>query len=558
METAEGELTESRGDRETRIRDVAEGAVLVEYPEASEEEANRRAVAAARSLATRSPAGFFDAVPGARTLLVVFNPRRLARARFAEELRRAGDGEGPLEARRSLGIPVFYDAGPTGPDLDELSRDAALSREEFARRHAAGEYRVAFLGFAPGFPYMTGLPRELHAPRLATPRTRVPAGSVGIGGQYTGIYPEETPGGWRLIGRAPIRLFDAGRNPPALLLPGDRVRFEPIGREEFERRRPVLERSEPVAEPGASARALFRVTAPGVYTSVQGGPRRGWAMYGVPPGGAMDLDALAKGNAAVGNPDAAPALEMTLVGPNLEALAEAEIAFSGAWLEPEINGTAVAAAALTQVRIGDRIRPGPLRRGARAYLCVAGGIARTREPFLSRRLISGDVVFVADTPRGRRPEGASSAARPAQTREELAVRVLPGPQREYFEREGIATFLGNPFRVSSSSDRRGIRLEGARIANDRSPDIPPEGTALGAIQVPGDGQPIVLGPDRPVTGGYAKIATVIAADYPLLAQALPGVIVRFKEVTLAEAIAASSSESRVPSPESHSPSSRIT
>jgi allophanate hydrolase subunit 2 len=186
---------------------------------------------------------------------------------------------------------------------------------------------------------------------------------------------------------------------------------------------------------------------------------------------------------------------------------------------------------------------------------VAGGIARTREPILSRRLISGDVVFVADTPRGQRLEGASSAARPAQTREELAIRVLPGPQREYFVRKGIATFLGNPFRVSPSSDRRGIRLEGAPIANDRSPDIPPEGTALGAIQVPGDGQPIVLGPDRPVTGGYAKIATVIAADYPLLAQALPGVIVRFLEVTLAEAIAASSPESRVPSP--GSPSSRI-
>ena len=118
------------------------------------------------------------------------------------------------------------------------------------------------------------------------------------------------------------------------------------------------------------------------------------------------------------------------------------------------------------------------------------------------------------------------------------IRVLAGPQREGFEKDGVATFLGSPFRVSPSSDRRGIRLEGPPIANRDSPDIPPEGTALGGIQVPRDGQPIVLGPDRPVTGGYAKIATVIAADFPLLAQALPGTAVRFRDVTLAEALAA--------------------
>ncbi len=517
---------------------MAEGAVLVEYPEAPEEEANRRAVALARFLTTRAPAGFFDAVPGARTLLVVFDPRKLTRARLADEARQGGgEAGGAQDARRALEIPVFYDAGAsTGPDLDELSRGAGLTREEFARRHAAARYRVAFLGFAPGFPYLTGLPEELHAPRLATPRTRVPAGSVGIGGRYTGIYPEETPGGWRLIGRAPVRLFDAGRNPPALLLPGDSVRFASIGREEFERRRGVLERPDPAAGRDAPAVALFRVTAPGVFTSVQGEPRRGWAMYGVPPGGGMDQRSLAAGNAAVGNPPSAPALEMTLVGPELEVLWDAAIAFSGGWLDPVLNDRPVAASALRQVRIGDRLRPGPVRAGARAYLCVAGGLAESREPSPSRRLGSGEIVF-AGAQRVGLP-GAAAVPVPLETGKEIVIRVLPGPQREYFESQGIATFLGNPFRVSASSDRRGIRLEGPPIANRRTPDIPPEGTALGGIQVPGDGRPIILGPDRPVTGGYAKIATVIEADFPLVAQALPGTALRFEEVTLAEALAA--------------------
>jgi allophanate hydrolase subunit 2 len=126
----------------------------------------------------------------------------------------------------------------------------------------------------------------------------------------------------------------------------------------------------------------------------------------------------------------------------------------------------------------------------------------------------------------------------ARSSDEVVIRVLPGPQKERFEKEGLATFLGTPFRVSPSSDRRGVRLEGSPIACRQGPDIPPEGTALGGIQVPGDGQPIILGPDRPVTGGYAKIATVIGADFPLVAQALAGTAVRFREVTLAEALAA--------------------
>src|SRR5204863_5594241 len=203
------------------VRELAEGAVLVEYPEDSEERANRRAVAAALTLLHRAPPVILDAVPGARNLLLLFNPRRMSPERIAEEARRGSREEpGPPARRRTVEIPVFYDSGAqTGPELEDLARGAGLTAEAFARRHAAGEYRVAFLGFARGFPYLTGLARKLHAPRLATPRTRVPAGSVGIGDRYTGIYPGETPGGWRLIGRAPVRLFDPNDDPPSILLP---------------------------------------------------------------------------------------------------------------------------------------------------------------------------------------------------------------------------------------------------------------------------------------------------------------------------------------------------
>jgi KipI family sensor histidine kinase inhibitor len=516
--------------------DVAEGAILVEYPEASEEEANRRAVAAAQRLWARPPEGFLGAVAGARTLLAVFEPRLLSRQRLEEGIR-SGPGAGLEASRRTLVIPTFYQADPeTGPDLADLARNAGLSTAEFARRHAAGDYRVAFLGFAPGFPYLTGLAGELHAERLATPRLRVPAGSVGIGGAYTGIYPEAAPGGWRLIGRAPIRLFDARRDPPALLLPGDGVRFEPIDRTEFERRSSILEESPTVRFPPASGKALFRVVSPGALTSVQGEPRYGWAIYGVPPGGAMDVEALSCGNRLLGNPSFVSALEMTLVGPELEVLSDAVIGFWGGSLEAMLNQRRINSGTAFGVRAGDRLQVGPVRGAARAYLCVAGGLAQDERPEPPRRLVAGDTVLRSVGPERRGDR--SFAAAPAPAGSETPVRVLSGPQRERFEREGLTTFLGSPYRVSASSDRRGIRLEGPPIANRESPDIAPEGTPLGGIQVPRDGQPIILGPDRPVTGGYAKIATVIGADFSRVARALPGTVVRFEQVTLAEALAA--------------------
>lgn len=131
-----------------------------------------------------------------------------------------------IESGRLHEIAVEY-GGEAGPDLQVLAERAGVDAATYIGIHAAIEYTVAFLGFQPGFPYLRGLPGPLHAPRRASPRTRVPAGSVAIGGTYTGIYPGEGPGGWQLIGRTTATLFDPEREPPALLMPGDQVRFVP-------------------------------------------------------------------------------------------------------------------------------------------------------------------------------------------------------------------------------------------------------------------------------------------------------------------------------------------
>jgi KipI family sensor histidine kinase inhibitor len=507
-------------------RDVSESSFLTEFPETTEEEANRFAVALAERLARKPPRGLLDAIPGARTLFVLFDPSIAGREGLVRRLRRLGQqaGSAPPESRR-FRIPVAY-GGESGPDLSALARDRGITADELARRHAGSDYTVAFLGFAPGFPYLTGLPPELAAPRRENPRTHVPAGSVAIGGEYTAIYPAETPGGWKLIGRSPVRLFDASAHPPALLRPGDRVSFEPITQEELRTRLAENRTAETSAAPAAED-VLFETITPGLFSSVQGAPRFGLGASGVAAGGAMDLPSLERGNAIVGNASGAAALEVTLSGPELLLTSDALLCVTGADLGARWNGNAVPLDTAFPARAGDRISFGYAAAGMRAYLCVVGGLAPPLPGEPVARLAKGDLVGRA-RPRAPacpgEPSGATSTARNG----DRTVRVLPGPQPSFFPGGAIDVFFSVIYRVSPDSDRRGIRLDGPPIELSRPPDIPPEGTALGSIQVPASGLPIVLGPDRPVTGGYAKIATVVAADWPLLAQAPPGTAIRFR------------------------------
>ncbi len=174
-------------------------------------------------------------------MLVSFDPRRVTHAAIRELIRTCGEELGAAAASaedRLIEIPVCY-GGAFGPDLETVALSNGLTCDEVVRTHSSAEYRVFFLGFSPGFPYLGGLPRAIATPRLEVPRKLVPAGSVAIGGSQTGIYPVASAAGWRVIGRTPLRLFRADRNPPTLLWMGDRLRFVPITREEYERAQPA-------------------------------------------------------------------------------------------------------------------------------------------------------------------------------------------------------------------------------------------------------------------------------------------------------------------------------
>lgn len=203
-----------------------------------DDDANARVHHAAARIRAAAPAWLRDLVPAYASLAVFFDPDVIA-AQAVERWLDAQLADESVAIRaehsRCIEIPVVY-GGDFGEDLDSAARELGLSPDALSARHAAGAYTVAMIGFAPGFPYLSGLDPALALPRLATPRTRVPAGSVAIGGAQTGLYPRESPGGWRLIGRTPLRLFDPARASPSLLAPGDRVRFVAIDAREFARR----------------------------------------------------------------------------------------------------------------------------------------------------------------------------------------------------------------------------------------------------------------------------------------------------------------------------------
>ena len=196
-----------------RWRRCGEDAALLDCDSLDQMRAAHATVLAAR------PGGVTDLVPGARSLLVVGGV-----AAVRALLEHADLTHPPAGDPREVTLDVRYD----GDDLDLVARDAGCSSDAVADLHTGAVYTVAFTGFAPGFGYLTGLPDELRQPRLETPRTRVPAGAVGLAGQFTGVYPRESPGGWRLLGHTSTPLFDVHADPPALLAPGDRVRFRSI------------------------------------------------------------------------------------------------------------------------------------------------------------------------------------------------------------------------------------------------------------------------------------------------------------------------------------------
>lgn len=221
-------------DEWPHYRRVGECGLLVEFANVIDAAVNGQVRALLAALDAAPPPGLRELIPAYRTLLILYDPLVLTEDQLLARLKSLVQTTGATTApSRVVTIPALY-GGEYGPDLDDVAAHCGLPPEEVIVRHSSATYLVYFIGFSPGYPYLGGLDPALATPRLASPRLRVPVGAVAIGGQQTGIYPQETPGGWRIIGRTPIRLYNPQAREPFLLRAGDRVRFRPIGANEYE------------------------------------------------------------------------------------------------------------------------------------------------------------------------------------------------------------------------------------------------------------------------------------------------------------------------------------
>lgn len=290
---------------------------------------------------------------------------------------------------------------------------------------------------------------------------------------------------------------------------------------------------------------IFKVLKPGLQTTVQDLGRTGYQQYGISPAGAMDPYSMQMANLLVGNPLGEAVLEAAVLGPRLEALTDASIAICGGDLEPMVNSSKVPMWRSFVFKKGDILSFGTAKSGARAYISFAGGIdvplvLGSKSTFINgrlggfkgRALESGDLVH--GNPFVRKNRFLHSSLVPEYA-SEMDIRVIIGPHQDKFSQTEKDRFLSSEYTLTSQSNRMGYRLEGPKLETIGGSDIISDAIPLGGIQVPANGQPIILLSERQTTGGYARIATVISVDIPLLAQAVPGTKIRFKEITIGEA-----------------------
>ena len=519
------------------------------------------------SLQAEPVVGIEEVVPAARTLLIRYAPGVVDHAQLvarlgARRLAAAVERQGPR-----VEIPVSY----RGEDLDEVAGLLGIDRAEVVRRHTGSDYTVAFTGFAPGFAYLVGGDPGLQVPRRKTPRIRIPAGAVAIAGPYSGVYPRPSPGGWQIIGVTTTSMWDLARDPPALLQPGARVRFvdvtgqapaaapaaatrsidaprAPATADSLDApRAPAIADSLDAPRPPPTAASLD-VVATGLQTLFQDLGRPGQARQGVSASGALDRAALRSANRLVGNPVDFACLETVYGGLSFVCRGQAVVAVTGADATVLLTTASGATVALRSHRSiglndGDRLTLGEPRAGIRCYLAVRGGfavrpvlgscatdtLANVGPPavaagnLLPIRPLRNPCAAVGGPERP--PADLPTCDRP------VLLDVVLGPRTDWFSAAAVERLSAQEWTVTPQSNRVGLRLAGEQpLTRIDDAELPSEGTAPGALQVPPSGQPVLFLADHPLTGGYPVIASVATYHLDRAGQVPIGARLRFRPI----------------------------
>jgi KipI family sensor histidine kinase inhibitor len=497
--------------------------------------------------------GQVDILAAAETVLVKADSPQSARriaARLPElDLAVQAQAEGKL-----VQIDTVYD----GEDLAEVGRLTGLGVEGLVAAHTGQVWTVAFGGFAPGFGYMVGENQQLEVPRRSSPRTAVPAGSVALAGNYSAVYPRQSPGGWQLIGRTAARMWDLGREQPALAAPGDRVQFRAV--------RELVEISDtaagakkmlPPEAREAGAGSGLRILSPGLQSLVQDLGRHGHGGLGVSVAGALDRSSLRRANRIVGNQPSAAVVETVAGGLRVQAVGDQVLAVAGAPVALTVGPPSDVPGAATAEDSGGwsgRVRHVPMatafalldgevltlgapERGFRTYLAVRGGV--DTEPVMGSR--STDTMSgIGPAPlaaggfiRAGKATSSNVVGNPEVQPDfpDTGVTVLdivPGPRDDWFDAAALELLCSQDWTVTPRSNRVGMRLDGKPLERSRNGELASEGTVAGALQIPPEGQPVLFLADHPITGGYPVAAVVVDHQLDLAAQVPIGGRIRFR------------------------------
>ncbi|HJX76887.1 carboxyltransferase domain-containing protein [Glutamicibacter sp.] len=483
-----------------------------------------------------------DILAAAQTVMVKFETTEQARA-AARHLPQLKLNTAAVASGKLVTIEVCYD----GEDLDTVAQLTGLSTQAVVNAHTGQQWRAAFGGFAPGFAYLLGENNVLEVPRRETPRTAVPTGSVALAGEYSAVYPRRSPGGWQLLGHTDSALWDLDREDPALIRPQDRVQFVASRNAlNVHTQTPTTEVANTPSGDG------LEVLDSGLQSLLQDAGRYGFGALGVPASGAADASSLYQANRLVGNIPNQACIENLTGRISLRAHGDQVLAVSGAeaklsitpapedFVRTEREASMDAPFALLD---GERLDLEPTGNGLRSYIAVRGTIqlpkilgslaTDTLSGVGPAPLTAGTFLPIAQ-PENLQIVGESEPSTlPVEDIEGCFVlRVSVGPRDDWFGPAGVEKLLNQQWLVTSESNRIGVRLgvegEASALERVRTGELSSEGVALGSLQVPPSGLPVLFLADHPVTGGYPVIATVIAEDLSDAAQLPPGSHIRFE------------------------------
>ena len=493
--------------------------------------------------------GVEELVPAAKTILVYFRASATTAAQVVSEI-----ASRKLDARTErsdvlVEIPVHYN----GEDLADVAQILGISEAEVIARHTGSEYTVAFTGFAPGFGYLSGGDPIFNVPRRSSPRTKVPAGSVALAGTFSAVYPQASPGGWQLIGVTETPMWDLSRDLPALLQPGYRVKFVDAATLPAAASTPAVSAAATASDTASNNALLVRAT--GLLTVFQDTGRHGQAGQGVSASGAMDQVALKTANRLVGNASHVAALETVGGGLQLKSRGDNVVAVTGADAPITITTSQgqrwnVSRYAPIALADGDTLSIAQPVAGARCYVAVRGGFniapvlgscsTDTLANVGPTALKVGDVLTVQPTTHHVVGDTALPPDDLPTLQDDVVLDIEFGPRTDWFTPEAIELLCTQRWQVTPQSNRVGLRIAGeVPLSRTITAELPSEGTPLGALQVPANGQPVLFLADHPLTGGYPVIACVAphhldrAGQIPVGAWLRFNPIRRFSELTAA-------------------------